>query len=98
MLRKRHRFSYAALEMGTACFTAYQSTAIFVNSVKSEATTVPYLLAIMGSIYIAVRAYDNFDKWFRPDIETCKTLVAEAQAALIAQIEKSAVREAQRPQ
>ncbi|MGF6806070.1 hypothetical protein OKW30_001196 [Paraburkholderia sp. Clong3] len=91
LLRKRQRFSYAALEMGAACFTTYQITSNFVVSVKSE-TIFPYVLAMMGSIYIAVRAYDNFDKWFHPDIETFKRLVAEAQAALKAQTEKSDIR------
>ncbi|MFM0125960.1 MULTISPECIES: hypothetical protein [Paraburkholderia] len=84
LLRKHHRFSYAALEMGLACFTAYQSTSDFYDPLKKE-TTLPYFLAMMGSVYIAVRAYDNFDKWFHPDIETFKKLASEAQAAFIAQ-------------
>jgi hypothetical protein len=73
--------------MGIACFAAYQSTSDFIDPLKHE-TKLPYFLAIMGSIYIAVRAYDNFDKWLHPDLDTFKRLVLEAQADFITQVKK----------
>ncbi len=78
-LRKRRRGIYATLELAVACATAYKSAV--ASSVSSQPDRWGYVLGLLASIYIAVRAFDNFDKWLHPEQATLARIVAEAVSA-----------------
>jgi hypothetical protein len=79
LLRKKRRFAYATLELAVACVTSYKS------AVALGGASVPdrwgYIFALLGSVYVAVRAFDNFDKYFHPDDAKFKEIVAKALAS-----------------
>jgi hypothetical protein len=56
-LRERKKLIYATIELGAASGTA------FVNFPQLIEKPFQAVLAIMGAIYITVRAFDNFYKW-----------------------------------
>lgn len=58
VLRKNHRFFYATLELGVAAATAARSA----SELATDQDRWGWVLALSGSLYIAVRAFDNFDK------------------------------------
>lgn len=60
-LRKNYGFVYAALELGSSFGTAYAACAKF----EGDTNRVGWLVAFLGSLYIAVRGYDNLDKWLK---------------------------------
>ena len=59
-LRERRRFIYGTLELGAAAGAAYYAC---MQLARNEDRT-EWALALVGSVYIAVRGYDNLRKWY----------------------------------
>lgn len=58
VLRERRLFVYASVEIAAAAATAYNASAkLYVNHDNNAA-----LITLLGSVYISVRAFDNFNK------------------------------------
>lgn len=60
-LREKRRFIYATLELGAAAGTTYYACSKLSTTHDRTAWTI----ALIGSVYIAVRGYDNLFKWYR---------------------------------
>lgn len=58
ILRERKRFLYASLELGVGIATAYNAASKLYSNHETNAA----LLTLLGSIYITVRACDNYNK------------------------------------
>jgi len=63
LLRKHQRFVYASIEMGTALFGGYKGAAILASTLAPD--RLGFALTFVGCVYIAVRAYDNFEHALR---------------------------------
>lgn len=68
ILRETKKLWYSILEAMAAGITAY----VACSKVKSPEDSLPTHLALLGSIYIVVRACDNFQKWVKEKNERKK--------------------------
>lgn len=60
--KKHAKRAYATVEFGVAWLAAYKSTSD-LSDMTHSLNHWTYILAIFGSIYIAVRAFSNYDDW-----------------------------------
>lgn len=58
-LRESNRFMYSYLELGVAGGAGYSAA----RKLYHDHDTGSAMLTLLGSVYIAVRAFDNFSKW-----------------------------------
>jgi hypothetical protein len=58
-LRESNRFIYSCLELGVAGGAGYSAA----RKLYHDHDTGSAILTLLGSVYIAVRAFDNFSKW-----------------------------------
>jgi hypothetical protein len=63
LLRQRVRALYAAVELAVAAVTAYRSSLLVISSSSDR---LQWILALMASVYIGVRGYDNLITAIRP--------------------------------
>lgn len=63
VLREKARFIYASIELGAAAATAY----IALNRLATNNDLYAALIAILGALYVCVRAFDNYKKWAELD-------------------------------
>ncbi|OON67604.1 hypothetical protein [Hymenobacter sp. CRA2] len=68
VLREKARFIYASIELGAAAATAY----IALNRLATNGDLYVALIAILGALYVCVRAFDNYNKW--AEVDTKKRL------------------------
>jgi hypothetical protein len=79
MLRERRRFVYANLELGVAVVSAHKAI-LKLNGSDADVA----FIALLGSIYIAVRACDNYSKWYKQEfLPTITTIVRPLVLKLI---------------
>lgn len=58
MIRENARRAYARLELGTAMASAFWAS----NKLAADSARTAGFFALLTAIYVAVRAFDNFDK------------------------------------
>ena len=77
LIRKKHRFFYASLELSVAAVTAFYAS----EQLPENEDRFKWLLSIVGALYLSVRAFENFSKWKTEAIlDTNEAMTTKADA------------------